>query len=251
MRRRIVIASVLCLLHSPSFSSPIDQSPECRSDAQQDKYSSYENEPSPLGFALTILHCNRDDVTAGSTVVIALFTIILGIYTTSLAYSTRKVVALATDEFVSTHRPELIIREVTWAMIEDAKPSERAIAYTIVNRGRSGCTLIESVFVYSDVSGNGQAIRTNGVNTLGPITFEPGQFRTFSYRMSSAIQEHMSMLRVIGRMSEPTYFRGSVIYADRIGIKRRSVFTRRCDPGTFPESDRFHRTDDPEDEYTD
>ncbi|MBA3811684.1 MAG: hypothetical protein H0X27_08610 [Caulobacteraceae bacterium] len=50
-----------------------------------------------------------------------------------------------------------------------------------------------------------------------------------------------------GVISADQRFSGTIIYTDRAKIRRRFVFTRRCPRG----SDRFLRTDDPEDEYTD
>lgn len=162
----------------------------------------------------------------------------------------KRTVDLSNREFIATHRPELIVREITWARMEsgdDGQNGTTAIAFTLVNRGRNFCEIVESVFEYSTTSGNGQAVRTWGHNHLGRVAFERGQFRSFPYQMRSELEQLVVSNRNVGNLSHEHYFRGTVIYADRAGIQRRFAFTRRCPPG----SDRFLRTGDPEDEYTD
>jgi hypothetical protein len=161
---------------------------------------------------------------------------------------------LARDEFLSTHRPELIIREVTWAIMEfeeNGEPRRSSIAFTIINKGRSFCKIIESKTELTTYSGNGQAVRTWGVNQLGPVTFDPGQFRTFSHPMVSPLEQEMMLLHQADRLREPTFFRGTIIYTDRANIRRRFAFTRRSGDGVPPQSHRFVPTHDPEEEYTD
>src|ERR1700733_10100839 len=82
------------LLSDASFPSIIEQPPENYCKLQKTNYNSYEDSSAPLKFFLRevgrIVYCNRDDVSAASTLIIAVFTIILGSLTISLARSTRK-----------------------------------------------------------------------------------------------------------------------------------------------------------------
>lgn len=203
--------------------------------------------------------------TAGLCVVtglLAWFTYALYRTTSQLATETREASAaalrastiatnLARDEFNATHRPELVAREVRWT------GGNNAIAFTLANRGRNTCTIVESAFEVT--SGKlSTAIRTDGGNPIGSLTLAAGEFRDLSHTIFNAedaftagyhgpsAEELVAGASSGGLLSE-CLFSGTIIYEDSAGIRRRYVFRRVNEKGSL----RFLRTNNPEEEYTD
>ena len=110
------------LLSDASFPSIIEQPPENYCKLQKTNYNSYEDSSAPLKFFLRevgrIVHCNRDDVSAASTLIIAVFTIILGSFTISLARSTRKA-ANAAKKAADVSEQALTVLERPYLFIEE------------------------------------------------------------------------------------------------------------------------------------
>jgi hypothetical protein len=159
---------------------------------------------------------------------------------------TRDSLALTRDEFNATHRPELIAREVFWG------PRNEEVRYTLVNRGRNSCTIIESAFELRG-SESGQALRTEGHNEVGEAhrTLAPGQYHGITYAIDSEEESFTAgyvtaASQRSGYLSE-CFFRGTILYEDATGVRRRYAFTRRCE-GT---SQTFLPTRKPEDEWND
>jgi hypothetical protein len=145
----------------------------------------------------TIKWATHDPV-AVATFVLCFITAILAAATFALYWSTRRIAIdakqdssaalkasteatnLAREEFNATHRPELIVREVLWG------PRNEEIRYTLVNRGRNSCTIIESAFELRG-SESGQALRTGGHNEIieAHRTLAPGQFHDVTYTIDA------------------------------------------------------------------
>jgi hypothetical protein len=181
---------------------------------------------------------------------VAIVTLALVIVTAFMTRAIFAQVSLARDDFIATHRPELLVREVSRAIGEtgdDGKNGKWSIVFTIVNRGRNQCEIVESVFRYSTTPGNGQAERTWGKNELGRWLFAAGEFHTFVHPMVSPLEQLVANQHAkTGGPTGEDYFVGTIIYADKAGIRRRYAFVRVCKSG-----DRFFPTGNPEDEYTD
>jgi hypothetical protein len=150
-------------------------------------------------------------------------------------------VVLARQEFRAGYPPELIMREVGFTTLR----GEDRIVFTLVNRGRNPCEIVESEFIFQATPPSGRAVQTQGVNRIGPIRLAAGEFFTYSREMASAEEQFVGGARGWG-LAE-CYFRSIIIYADDAKIRRRFVLNRQCIGG----SDRFVPTGNPEDEYTD
>jgi hypothetical protein len=82
------------------------------------------------------------NLTAISTVVIALFTIILAIVGYCQARLTRDTIRLARDEFNATHRPEIIVRNVGYVADPEDNRMRLIARIVIVNKGASRAHII-------------------------------------------------------------------------------------------------------------
>jgi hypothetical protein len=159
---------------------------------------------------------------------------------------TRDSLGLARDEFNATHRPELIVREVLWG------PRNEEIRYTLVNKGRNSGTIIESAFELRS-SESGQALRTEGHNEIVEAhrTVAPGQIHYITYTIG-AEEESLTAGYMTAASQRSGYlseccFRGTILYGDATGVRRRYAFTRRCEG----RSQTFLPTGKPEDEWND
>jgi hypothetical protein len=197
-----------------------------------------------------------NEITAISTVFIALFTIVLGITSIYQGRQTAKALKLAQDEFISTHRPKLILREAFALYDAPGKPVD--VLYVITNKGGSKGTIIQSaleVQFYSQLPGNVLLTPFSlGKQTIDGGThdwsFEAGQSRQFHY---VAKGEPWPPRVDIGTQGAALFFSGHFVYADFRGIQRATAFRRIYDVGR----ERFYRYREPgheEDEeynYTD
>ena len=161
--------------------------------------------------------------------------------------SMRRQIKLAREEFIATHRPKIILREVNFV--------EGEIIYSLVNIGGSNAIIFESWFFAETLvieRGMRNPIST-GHNDLGKKEFAPGQTREFTLPNaddSTFFMNFPNSRRIGGDTGGPfgdTYFVGAVLYADDLGNLRRSVFRRRWDDS----KKGFYRTDNPEHEYAD
>jgi hypothetical protein len=189
-------------------------------------------------------------VSAIAAGVIAAFTVKLTRATSGQLEKLGESIALARDEFNATHRPELMVREVVWI---PRGGGMRAIEFTVVNRGRNSCKIVESAFELTSGDLGGRAVRPEGKNEIGPATFVPGQFLPFIHELSEDevfedgfIEPMVDAAFQAGSISQ-CFFRGTIIYEDGVKIRRRYVFTRVCNTGMGS----FVPTRRPDDEYTD
>jgi hypothetical protein len=204
------------------------------------------------------LHKNEGVITAVSTILIALFTL-------TLWRSTNRLWEAGERQFNASYRAEMTVREVVWVMrkMKDGnwKPEDK-IAFTLVNRGRQPCRVAESAFQFTSEHPRGGILRTSGRNVIEPSMrrFAVGEFRDLSHNFTTEDES------LIGGFEEPaispeqfaggahragllegSYFRGTIIYEDDGGIRRRFGFVRVCPKG----GTRFAPTGNPEDEWKD
>jgi hypothetical protein len=146
-------------------------------------------------------------------------------------------VQLGRDEFNATHRPKLVLRDV------DVVDEE--ILYLISNVGDARAILLES-WILTEVpyAKKVRNVRADGHNTLGHLTFEPGETRQLSCPWPQDVSYTTLNMQLEGKV----HFAGEIIYVDRAGHQRRSVFRRICD---LKEGDGFRRSPDPDHEYAD
>jgi hypothetical protein len=136
---------------------------------------------------------------------------------------TREALAFTRDEFNATHRPELLIREVTWEMVDmdgGEVVNDDAITFALVNRGRNSCTIVESAFEYRATPPDGRALPTGAANLHGGVSLAAGEFGHFKYEINSENESFVAGARTLN----DTYFRGTIIYEDRASVRRRYVF---------------------------
>jgi hypothetical protein len=167
-------------------------------------------------------------VTAWATVVIGFFTVVLAFATIIQAAFTRAAIRLARDEFISSHRPRVILREVIWEGHAD-------IHYTLVNVGETRATIVES-WVMVEFVRQGSAVRplrSLGHDDLGRIVLAAGEMREFTCVVPGELRVAMMFpdtrrIGIEGR--EPVlgerYFTGTIVYADDLDIRRQSAFRR-------------------------
>jgi hypothetical protein len=151
-------------------------------------------------------------------------------------------ITLAQSEFAAAYPPELVMRDVRWDSIEEG---EAAIAFTLINKGRHPCEIVESIFRYRSDFNHREVFETDGVNEL-PMSFAPGEFKFIT---SAMISEGEKVAAEAAKMAilAKHYFRGVIIYEDRTKIRRRMVFARVC----LPHAMHFGPSDEPGSDYTD
>ena len=183
------------------------------------------------------------------TAILATATIILAVATVGLGIGTIFQIRLARAEFIQTHRPQIILRDV-WM-----ENNKQEILYILVNIGGTKATVVES-WILAEFIPRGRFIRplrSYGHDDLGRLTFAAGEMKDLTYRVPGEISAYIMFPDAmrIGAENEPPmighfYFTGTILYSDDAGNKRRSVFRRRWDSL----SEGFDRAD-PDLEYAD
>ena len=133
-------------------------------------------------FALWNWLVDPTNLTAISTVVIAIFTVVLAVVAYVQARLLRKSIDLARAEFLSTHRPRIVVREVYL----DGKE----IRFRLVNVGDTPATIVESRLFAEVMQGKSglRPLLTNGTNELGRLVIAPGEVRDQSYRPEDSLE---------------------------------------------------------------
>jgi hypothetical protein len=188
-------------------------------------------------------------IVAAFTVILAISTIGLWLATISLfrsgenqirssrqiasiqARQTRQQLSLARQEFISSHRPRIILRDVHL--------EGRQVFYMLVNTGDTDATIVES-WILGEFVPDGTPIRplrSPGHDDLGKLALAAGETRDLTYDLPGEIGFAITFpeTRRIGIEGRPVfgqrYFTGTIVYADNLGVRRRSVFRRIWDDG--------------------
>jgi hypothetical protein len=188
-----------------------------------------------------------DNLTAISTLVIAVFTVVLAGATWLQFQLTRKTIDLARQEFIASHRPRIILRDVH--LIAEN------VHYMLVNVGDTDATIVES-WIMAEFIEHGNRfspLRSPGHDDLGHLVVAAGESKDLTYPLSGEISFAVKFpnSRRIGIEGKPAvfgerYFVGVVVYEDGLKVRRRSVFRRRWDDGSLtfirlpPEQERDH-----------
>jgi hypothetical protein len=138
-------------------------------------------------------------VTASATVVMALFTVVLALVTGQQAWLTRRILKLARQEFLSTHRPQLRVR--AFRIISGIhvppdpgvglapygggeRPSFRdtvTVEFTVVNVGKSTGHLLRSIVSVQFVPSSWlPSWPLTGDDVTGEHKFEPGVSKAYT-----------------------------------------------------------------------
>jgi hypothetical protein len=246
------------------------QVPPCIVDpSRYDKYYSYEHQcPTFSIFILDIFGLvvekmgDPNWVTAIATATIAGFTIVLSIATYNQAKLTRGLLSLSRDEFNSTHRPRIILREAFTGSVLEGEPV--SVFYTIANIGETRGTIIKSWINVEIIAQGASRLLVAPTlimqNEIGPFGLAPGEAMTVKYpKPTFDWKAEMFKIKafpvasqigtgVIERRDATAHLSGQIIYLDEAGTARRTAFRREW----IPERQRFYRIlDEPDLDYSD
>lgn len=170
-----------------------------------------------------------DNLTAISTFIIAIFTIVLVVVGYMQARLICKTIDLARQEFVASHRPRIKLRNVIY--------DSNQIIYWLVNIGDTRATISES-WVFAELMEQGSRFRPilpTGHDDLGKLIIDGGETKELVCALSNGMSFWIRYpnSRRIGIDGPPIfwdgYFAGAIVYSDDSGIKRQSAFRRRWD----------------------
>lgn len=199
----------------------------------------------PIIWTLQLVNTYRGFTTAVGTAVIAAFTATLYWSSVRQGDLTQQIIKLARDEFAAAHPPEFVVREVRLTWVDEADNAKPVIAFTLINRGRSAGTVVESVLRRGDDWVDMPL--SEGRNDIGSLRLIAGQYRFVNVPLlgdGGAVLVEATDMGVF----ENQIFGGVVVYEDDDGVRRRMVFKRLC----VRDSGRgFLATGLPGDEYTD
>jgi len=157
---------------------------------------------------------------------LTLVTFILAVATTGLGIIGIYQIRLARAEFIASYRPRLILRNV-YQIAE-------SVEYLLVNIGDTKATIIESAITIELMERDNRfaPLRTEGRNDIGRIEIAAGEAKELSRPLpgNAIFWIKWPEARRIGIEGAPIaydcYFVGVIIYADDLGVRRRSIFRR-------------------------
>jgi hypothetical protein len=168
----------------------------------------------------------------------------------------KRTVDLGRQEFISAHRPKLIVRCVfTLDMIPEPLGKPVRMYFVIANVGNSIATIEQSAFQIEHVTTANPRLRiplpTEGNNFIGPKEIEAGSEHPNTFPSDTITWDnnmlHPSDVSSYINKKEGLFFTGHIIYKDSSGVRRHTVFRRK-----YLSSIEFLRpVDDSEQEYAD
>jgi len=192
-----------------------------------------------------------EEAIAFYTLWLMVFTGVLALSTIALWRSTKDAVNLGREEFISTHRPQIFVRNVFCPFAAaDGAPIE--VDFTIVNGGSTPARIAHSVFVVELFQVEGLmifpvAIGGNDLNLIGARSIlAPGESRVFRH-VSPVVRWSAAANRDWENAREGLFFSGHIVYTDENDTSRHTAIRRRYDP----QAQRFYPIDDKEHEYAD
>jgi hypothetical protein len=238
------------LTFSPSFQN-------CHAAADQNNVKKEQQSTVPVG-VWQIVRCeavslneNNGAVTAVATLAIAGFTLILWLATSQQARLTGDTIALAREEFLTSHRPLLIVHSARVLEADQSKsPDDQPlrVEFGVINAGTSAGTATGSA-VYLDVLypiDRPYLPRLPRNDLILPRPYEVGTTDTITVET-----DRYGYGMFIGNRDKIPYLSGWIVYEDRRGHARTTYFCRQFD--RFPGSNidgRFVPVDDPDCEKT-
>jgi len=190
------------------------------------------------------------------TGVLALSTIALWIVTWRAgirqSHDMQASIALARQEFISTHRPKLVVRELLMLETEGTGDPGITVRYVIANIGAGNARIVES-WVEVQFSRDRRLWPlqpTDGANPIGDTLIKPGS-HVFREQGSTVSMLSLSAGRQILQSGhhpvQTVFFRGFILYLDDNLVRRRTAFCRVWNW----ETNRFDVVNDPDYEYAD
>lgn len=196
---------------------------------------------------------NKEEEPKWTDKIIAWFTIVLTISTIGLWRSThllwgagKEQFQLIRKEFISTHRPRIVLREVD--------RTNGTICYMLVNIGNTEATIVEGWIILEELFVNHpiRNLRSFAHDDLGRLRFAPGEIKDLT--IPPGIGDLFIRFPNAARIQTPepqksgeVHFTGAIVYEDSLGYRRRSVFRRSWHHGR----QCFCRMDNPDYEYAD
>jgi hypothetical protein len=171
---------------------------------------------------------------------------------------TQQSIKLARDEFISTHRPRIILREAIIGAPLEGQPI--SVHFHLANVGETTGRIIRSSVKVEVVPRAARLLLHGSVETqydLGEVTLSPGTAILLKFEGQTpnwepqrfAQKSYMTADGGAKLYRDATiHFFGQFIYVDQLGIWRRTAFRRELNP----ESQRFYRIpDEPDLDYRD
>ena len=156
----------------------------------------------------------------------------------------RQQVRVARQEFIATHRPKLVIRQISnLGTFERDNMTWMNVECMIANVGDSDGDMIDSS--YGIEFSEGKEFGPFPTAPFNKHKFQPGGqllTRIVSVMDDAAAAGLAHLEESKGSSGRTLYFRGSLLYADSNGVARRTFFLRRYDYA----SKRFWPTMDPD-----
>lgn len=169
-----------------------------------------------------------NNLTAISTVVIAIFTVVLAIVGGRQAQLTRQAIELARDEFNATHRPHIIVLSLD-TVYDGEEPDDRGSVMVragallrFVNAGKGTATTTEIGVTISRDSPRPDTIF--GILETKGVELTSGEEGTHWIESALLRVEGGAFDRTFGR---PLYCAGYIRYKDAAGRHRKTAFCRR------------------------
>jgi hypothetical protein len=165
-------------------------------------------------------------------------------------------IKLAREEFVSTHRPRIILREAIIGSVLEGEPV--SIHFHVANIGETKGTITRNSVSVEVVSVDRLMLHPSVEvkDDLGKIELGPGgavvlkfqgetpKWETEKFKMKA----FQTTAGVIERRDLKIHFFGQLVYLDQNGISRRTAFRREL----LPERQRFYRiANEPDLDYGD
>jgi hypothetical protein len=165
-------------------------------------------------------------------------------------------IKLAREEFVSSHRPRIILREAIIGSLLEGEPI--SIHFHVANIGETKGTIIRSSVSLEIVSVDRLMLHPSVEvkDDLGTIELGPGGAVLLKFQGETPkweaekfkIKSFQTTAGVIERRDFKIHFSGQLVYLDENGVPRRTAFRREL----IPERQRFYRIqNEPDLDYSD
>ena len=197
-------------------------------------------------------NANAELITALATIFLGAFTLTLWLTSDEQARLTRKSIDLAREEFISTHRPKIILREAFIGTFTEG--TSIAVFFQLANIGETLGKIVLSEIRAEVVRKDSHRLLLHpSLNTqaqLGIIQLAPGQAQLFKLDTENCPKWNAELFQMKdGTRIAVIHIVGQLIYTDEFdGIRRRTAFRREL----APERQRFYRLlDEPDLDYAD
>jgi hypothetical protein len=226
-------------------------------NATKDRAESSDNNSFIVGFIPTakrqivcsasLIDRHNGFFAAVASIVVAAFTVTLSFVTGRQAGLTKESVTLARDEFISTHRPRVIVRDVFTFGLAGGGPA--SVSFSIVNVGQTVATISNVEASVFTKDGNHRIPPHLPFTTceVKKRRLQGGESQTLS-KSSEWVSETANEWDFVAKR-RILCIAGRIEYSDERGIMRQTGFIRAG--VKIPEGFVFESVDDPDYEYTD